>query len=265
MSDKIQHLTRSSNTKHTKQGQSFKDYKYSKDKIRKICNSLSYDGCDFKPQKVVEIIEAYVNSDRKLKRILYSEISNYIFALDYSEVATFSSNVAALKDFILSNAETLQEDVIDFVIRLYDHCQLALYQVENTQGLFDENVENVKERLQVDVKKMEREYITILGIFASIVLAFVGGLTFSNSILQYISSISIFRLVLVIDLLGVVLITIIYLLLQFIIHINESYFVDFEIKWLYIAAVAIAFLDILAWGISANRIADFVRGFMPWG
>ena len=104
-----------------------------------------------------------------------------------------------------------------------------------------------------------------MGIFASIVVAFVGGLTFSNSILRYISNISIFRLVLVIDLLGVVLITTIYLLLQFIMHINEIYFFGFNIKWLYIVTAVIAFLDVVAWGINANRIADFVQDFLPWG
>ena len=110
----------------------------------------------------------------------------------------------------------------------------------NTQELFDENVESVKERLQVDVKKIEREYITILGIFASIVLAFVGGLTFSNSILRYISSVSIFRLVFVIDLLAVVLITGIYLLLQFIMRINENDEFCVRIRWLYIVTAMIA-------------------------
>ena len=36
--------------------------------------------------------------------------------------------------------------------------------------------------------KMQSEYITILGIFASIVLAFTGGMTFSTSVLENISS-----------------------------------------------------------------------------
>lgn len=248
-----------------KQNKAVTDYKYSKNKIKKICTSLSYDSYMFKPKILINVIEQYLNSEKGVNRILYSEISNYIFSLDYNEIATFSSNIGTLMDYALQNGDTISEECIDFVIKLYDHCQLALYQVENTRELFDENIETVKERLQVDVHEMEKEYITILGIFASIVLAFVGGLVFSNSILRYISSVSIFRLILVIDLLGVVLITIIYLLMQFIISINDGCFFGFEIKWLYIIAIAIAVLDIVAWGASANRIAGFLKFFIPWG
>lgn len=248
-----------------KQSKVAAEFNHSKEKIKNICISLSYDSIRFNPKLVVNNINQYINSGKGIERILYSEISNYIFELDYDELPTFSSNIDTLMDYILKNGNELSEKCIDFVIKLYDHCQLAFHQVENTRDLFDENIENVKERLQVDVNEMEKEYITILGIFASIVLAFVGGLVFSNSILRYISSISIFRLVLVIDLLGVVLITVIYLLMQFIMSINDSYFFGFNIKWLYVIAGLIAVLDIAAWGVSANRIADFLRYFMPWG
>lgn len=267
MSEEMERLLRGSgNANAAKQNKLIFNYRYSKDKVKKICIALSLDSATFQPKKVVDNIKSYLHSDKKLKRIFYSEISNYVFSLHYNEIATFSSNIDILMDYVLKQHESeVEEEVLDFVIRLYDHCQLAFYQRENTQELFDENVESVKERLQVDVKKIEREYIAILGIFAAIVLAFVGGLTFSNSILRYISSVSIFRLVLVIDLLGVVLITIIYLLLQFIMCINENNSFRFRIQWLYIVTAAIALLDVMAWVLNANRVADFVQTFLPWG
>ena len=53
-------------------------------------------------------------------------------------------------------------------------------------------------------KGMEKEYISILGIFASIVLAFVGGLTFSTSVLANIDKASIYRLVIIACIIGIV-------------------------------------------------------------
>ena len=102
MSREMERLLRgSSNADSVKRSKSISDYKYSKDKIKKICSSLSYDSSVFKPEKVVDIIVAYINNDRKLKRILYSEISNYIFSLKYSEIAAFSSNIGTLRDYAL--------------------------------------------------------------------------------------------------------------------------------------------------------------------
>ena len=114
MSKEMERLLRgSTNANVMKQSRAIADYKYSKDKIKKICRSLSYDSYGFKPQKVVEIIAAYINNGRKLKRILYSEISNYIFALEYNEIATFSSNIGTLRDFALKSEDTMQEDYFE--------------------------------------------------------------------------------------------------------------------------------------------------------
>ena len=114
MSKEMERLLRgSTNANVMKQSRAIADYKYSKDKIKKICRSLSYDSYGFKPQKVVEIIAAYINNGRKLKRILYSEVSNYIFALEYNEIATFSSNIGTLRDFALKSEDTMQEDYFE--------------------------------------------------------------------------------------------------------------------------------------------------------
>lgn len=60
---------------------------------------------------------------------------------------------------------------------------MALHQIENVNNIFANSIGEAKENLQKQIKGVEKEYITILGIFAAIVLAFVGGITFSNSVL----------------------------------------------------------------------------------
>lgn len=59
-------------------------------------------------------------------------------------------------------------------------------------------IQNKNERLEEKLDKNQTQYITILGIFASIVLAFVGAFTFSTSVLSHMHQVSIYRLVFVI-------------------------------------------------------------------
>lgn len=71
-----------------------------------------------------------------------------------------------------------------------------------------------------DIKKnqkdMQKEYISILGIFASIVLAFTGGMTFSSSVIENIHKASIYRVTIIALIVGFVFINIIWLLMDFI-------------------------------------------------
>ena len=95
-------------------------------------------------------------------------------------------------------------------------------------------------------------------------LAFVGGITFSTSVLQNISAVSAFRLLLVVDFLAFVLINIIYILVKFIFTINEKDSTLFNIKGLNISCSLIALIVIISWLLKANQIPDFISAFLPW-
>lgn len=147
---------------------------------------------------------------------------------------------------------------------ILDQFQLALHQIENVNNIFANSIEEAKENLQKQIKGVEKEYISILGIFAAIVLAFVGGITFSTSVLQNISVVSVFRLLLVVDFLAFVLINVIYILVKFIFTINEKDAKLFNIKALNIACLAIAIIIVISWTLNANQIRDFISQFLPW-
>lgn len=150
------------------------------------------------------------------------------------------------------------------IVKIYDHFQLALHQIENANNIFADSIEEAKENLQKQVKSVEKEYISILGIFASIVLAFVGGITFTTSVLQNISAVSVFRLLLVVDFLSFVLINIIYILIKFIFTINEKNAKLFNIKALNITCLIIGIAIVVSWILSINQIPDFISEFLPW-
>ncbi len=78
---------------------------------------------------------------------------------------------------------------------------------------------------------MQKEYISILGIFAAIVLAFTGGIVFSGSVLENIDKSSIYRITLITFIIGLVFFDLIWLLIDFIRDINGKVL---RKKWLFI-------------------------------
>ena len=235
-----------------------------KRKINGICKALSLETQKYDPQKTVENINSYLASSNKLDRILYSEISNYVFSLEMSERGIFATNLEKLLLYSLDDKNAVSEDSKKLIVKIYDHFQLALHQIENVNNIFANSIEEAKENLQKQIKGVEKEYISILGIFAAVVLAFVGGITFSTSVLQNISAVSVFRMLLVVDFLAFVLINVIYILVKFIFTINEKNAKLFNIKALNITCLIIAVIIVISWVLNANQIPDFISQFLPW-
>lgn len=117
---------------------------------------------------------------------------------------TLTQNIRTLKE-IQDNKEV--ESIKPKLEKLYDHMNLEYIRLQD----FDEKMSRVKdvsikleddlnknyEKLSEELNKQQTQYITILGIFASIVLTFVAGLAFSTSVLSNIDKANAYRLVFV--------------------------------------------------------------------
>lgn len=160
-----------------------KKFTNTKRQINGICRALTLETQKYDPKKTVRNIESYILLSNKLDRILYSEISNYAYALEMSERGIFATNLEKLLLYSLDDKNDVNDDCKKMIVKIYDHFQLALHQIENVNNIFANSIEEAKENLQKQIKGVEKEYISILGIFAAIVLAFVGGITFSTSVL----------------------------------------------------------------------------------
>lgn len=261
--DKLDVLLRTTDNSKVSLEQS-KKFINTKRKINSLCKALTLETQKCNPEKTVDNINAYIASPNKLDRILYSEISNYVFSLDMTQRGVFATNLEKLLLYSLDDKNNVGEDSKKLIIKIYDHFQLALHQIENVNNIFANGIEEAKQNLKKEVKGIEKEYISILGIFASIVLAFVGGITFSTSVLQNISAVSIFRLLLVVDFLAFVLINVIYILVKFIFTINEKDIKLFNVKALNITCLVIAIGIIVAWLFNANKLPDFISKLLPW-
>lgn len=117
---------------------------------------------------------------------------------------TLAQNIRTLQE-IQDNKEV--ESIKPKLEKLYDHMNLECIRLQD----FDEKMSRVKDvsnkleddlnknykKLSEELNKQQTQYITILGIFASIVLTFVGGLAFSTSVLSNIDKANAYRLVFV--------------------------------------------------------------------
>ena len=204
-----------------------KKYLATKRRITGLCKSLSTETKDYKPEKTVESIENYVKTKDKMTRILYSEISNHLFNLDPEQRVIFLTNVERLLIYALGN-DSINPDAANIIVKIYDHTQLVNYQIESMNNIFAQRIADAKVDLHKEIKGVEKEYITILGIFAAIILAFVGSFTFSTSVLNNIASVGVIELSVVALVIGIVLFNLIAYLIDFLKEINDK--VDYDAK-----------------------------------
>lgn len=176
-------------------------------------------------------------------RIL-AEIKNDT-SLSKGNIAILSENISLLNNRYNSIKSVHDKDIGDSLLKLYDHVSLEVARIQYTDSVFDElsseakindidsrlcdSLEMSKEltkntdKLRADtdtiknnLDKAQTDYIAILGIFASVVLAFVGGMAFSTSVLENIKDVSIYRLLIVALVVGIVFVTVIFFMFYFI-------------------------------------------------
>ena len=109
---------------------------------------------------------------------------------------------------------------------------------------------------------MQKEHVTILGIFSSIVITFVAGMVFSSSVLNNIDKASIYRLVFIMALIALMIFNLVYLLLDFIAKINNQRILTESqgkkpaiIESINMVLFTILFLDFVLWAIYWYRFS----------
>lgn len=195
----------------------------------------------------------------------YSDITATLIRLDSNDneaIDKITCNLYTLLDQISEEERNTEDFTFKSISKLHDH--IALEQIR-LREVYRESKEIVKEakkqsdaatetlttakKLSKESAAIKMEVITILGIFSAILLAFVGGMTFSTSVLANLHLVSIYRLVMAILLIGVVLINVLYGLYYFIYYLVKQSR-EKTLKPLIIANVIIIILmgsTIIAW------------------
>lgn len=228
--------TEKNNVGEAAKNKSNSDSNINENYMRQIYNSLSDD--DYNPEKTVEIIQNYLEHDKDNLRLMYSDLSNHLFSIFKNEKyeMDYNLNINKLYEYAMNDAD-MCGDCKRIIIKLFDHSSLVSYQITGIEKIAEEisekvveknketlmdNVKNLEKTLMDSMKDSEKQYITILGIFASIVLAFTGGIAFSTSVLSNIDKASIYRLVFVTSLLGFILFNTICVMFEFVREINNK-------------------------------------------
>lgn len=178
-----------------------------------------------------------VDISNQLKK-LYDHVSLDIARITYSDAADYRLSQNENINSIKSQVNLLQE------------------QIEQSNNSIKES-NRVVQKTHRKVANSQKEYIAILGIFASIVLTFIGGIAFSTSVLQNIHNASIYRIVLITLLIGLVLIDVIYFLFHFIERLVRNNHKQ-KAKLLYILnaiMIILILLTVISWkfGVVENR------------
>lgn len=193
----------------------------SRNMIDSICYSVMVEPEDFNPDNAISVINDYIGSSDKLPRLLYSEITQIVYSIeDPSDRENYIGNLRKLADYALDIDNNVAQEAQNIILRLMDHSDLAFRQIDAIQDDFTKQIAETKDTLTDNFKGIEKEYISILGIFAAIIMAFVGGMTFSTSVLNNIRDVSIYRLITVACIIGIVFFDMIWLMIDLIRTIN---------------------------------------------
>jgi hypothetical protein len=175
---------------------------------------------------------------------LYDHVSLDIARISYSEG---------------ENRKVSQEETID---DLKAKINLLQEKINSSQKTVDDTSSKI-ESFQKRMDSTQKEYVAILGIFASVVLTFIGGIVFSSSVLQNFHNSSIYRISFICLVLGLVLFNILYFLFYFIERIVKDK-ATINKKLFYIVnsiVVVLIGLIFICWrfGVVENRDNNFSK------
>lgn len=198
-------------------------------------------------------------------RHLYSGVFGVITSIDAddaSELANLQENIQALHttsvNWLTKKRGHVSEDFCHQLEKLYDHVNLDISRINYTREIANRMEEKNRKACE-DIKQlsekatnMQKDYITILGIFSSIVITFVAGMVFSSSVLSNIDKVSIYRLTFVMLMIALLLFNLLNLLLDFIYKVNQRGVTTQTTKRsmiMYINGIlfTMVLIDLLAW------------------
>lgn len=185
-----------------------------------------------------------VNIEKEINK-LYDHTNLDIARINYTKRFTNETQSKLAQNEALLNNLQLQQHQSDI-------------ERENAFNAIRIETANAQQESKDNQAKMQSEYITILGIFASIVLAFTGGMTFSTSVLENISSSSIYRIIVISLILGLILFNVIWLLIDFLRDINgkaiRKWWIILLLDFLIIAGISFMYFAYKGQWIKPNSI-----------
>lgn len=215
----------------------YKEIEDSSNELRKVLDEISdrFFASDF--EGAIKILEGFYKEN---KRHLYSAISQYI--IDYKDEQEKIAYLAYGISEIINNLETnaCDSDFKKQLLKLYDHIQLEYIRLTSVTQKLEAQIRESRnascelerkttelgdkaEEIERKMEGMQKEYIAILGIFSAIVLAFVGEMAFSTSVLENMYQIErTENIIAIITMIGIVFANILFSLFNFVSYLVKG-------------------------------------------
>lgn len=200
-------------------------------------------------------------------RKLYDHVNLEVARLAYSDAKERELSQQSNIEDIRSKVNEFKANIDNYDARINGFND-SIDAFASKMAKYESDINQYETKLAKATRKMndaQKEYIAILGIFASIVLTFVGGMAFSTSVLQNIDAISIYRLLFTIDLLAFVLINTVNVLLKFIWRLHDKDIEGFPcITWINVVCLVFAIVVVIAWAVNFEHFPNFIHDFVSW-
>ena len=200
--------------------------------INNVIQELLQNTNSFNKEKMVVSISNYI---KKHERFMYSEISNKIYKLDTTARGIINTNLNTLVEYILSeeykegfckNDEEC-EKIKKVILKLSDHFNLALYQIESLKqnneefkAKFTENIMPVKLDIRKDLDKLTKEtntqLISLVAIFTAMAFLVFGGINSLDFIFDGMKGIPILQILIIGCVWGICIFNTIFIFMYFI-------------------------------------------------
>lgn len=268
-----------------------------------------------KLNKLIEELSTTPLSDEEIGAFVdrFRDIYSDRFRHSYSSLTGIMLRINRANDgafgFLLDNLSSIREQICEddeldkSLDKLYDHLSLENIRLDQLNADYNQKIANLRDmiahvedekkqledsfslkisKLENEANKSKTEVVTILSIFAAIVLAFMGGISFTSSTFKGIAAVSIYRLIGVEIICGLVIFntiaTLIYLVSKI---VDKKISVKCKtdecdctkkcwavkklrkkypfIFWFNFIMMNLLLIDVFAWCIDASEVVEYIR------
>lgn len=200
-----------------------------KSSMRSILESLIKNKDHFNIENTKVEFELYIG---KYKRILYSEVTVFVFALD-NNLPVFMTNIESVVEHYIENDSEIKNETTKAFIKLWDHVNLANNQIDKlrlneekfakqTEPILEsvkitkKGIEDTTKELENTKKEIITQLISIVGIFTALAFVGFGGISMLNTIFGMDNNKGILIIIVLGSLCGIVIMNIIFIFIYFV-------------------------------------------------
>lgn len=183
-----------------------------------------------------------------------------------SDYPLLAKSIFKLKDHI--SLEILRKKAIETEHSRMKDQEVKIEELQSITSKIKEETkeaENKQKILTDQINKQQIDSIAILSLFSAVVLAFMGGISFSGSVLESMQNTNIYKLALITLMLGVILIGVFYIAFSFIVYLHNDTERHFFVKWKqdvkFIIKIILGLMGlvIFGWLISVDKLPEYLQ------